>query len=269
MKRLTRFRFISKTALFAVLAVFTFSLLIHAQENPRTILAKVEANYSDIEDYAATVLLTVDIPNFRMPKKKIAIFYKKPDKFSIKTSGFALVPKVGVFPVPSNFIKDDTKLRYNRSESGNGILYHIIDVIPKETEKFKSDISLWVNSRRWTIDRAVVDMKDKGRTEVNFSYREIESHWLPDSTVLMLNYKKGIPKINRPSLEAPFGGSPEMEKIAEKKVAAANSMARGFGGSPEAMKIAEGEVGGKVKLVFTDFVINAGLDDSFFQTEKK
>ncbi|MDD5764629.1 MAG: hypothetical protein PHW79_00060 [Candidatus Marinimicrobia bacterium] len=215
-----------------------------AQENPQEILARVNALYSTIDDYAATVTLSVNITNFRMPKKVVKVFYKKPDKFSMKTDGFAMMPKVGVFPVPSNFIPADAQVRYNRSEALKGIRYHVLDVKPKESDKKDPEISLWINSKRWTIDRVILGMKDAGSSEVNLHYRQIEGKWLPDSTVVTLNYEKGIPKLDRPSIERPID-------------------------DPDVPRLNVESLSGTVRLIFSDVVINSGLDDSFFETEEK
>lgn len=235
---------IKKGLVVAILIGTVFTSIGKTQENPQEILAKVNANYSSIDDYAATVSLSVNIPNFRMPKKTVKVFYKKPDKFSMKTNGFAMMPKVGVFPVPSNFIPADARVRYNRSETLKGIRCHVLDVLPKESDKKEPEISLWVNSKRWTIDRVVLGTKEVGSSEVNLHYCQIDGKWLPDSTVVTLNYEKGIPKINRPSIERPID-------------------------DPDVLRLNGEAFTGTVKLIFSDIVINSGLDDSFFETDKK
>jgi len=214
------------------------------QESPQEILTNVNAIYSTIDDYAATVTLSVNITNFRMPKKSVKVFYKKPDKFSMKTNGFAMMPKVGVFPMPSNFIPADALVKYNRIETLKGTRYHILDVFPKESDKKEPEISLWINSKLWTVDRVILDVKDAGRSEVSLHYRQVEGKWLPDSTVVTMNFKKGIPKLDRPNIDQPIEDPdvppPNVESLS-----------------------------GTVRLIFSDIVINSGLDDSFFETKEK
>ncbi|MFA4907923.1 MAG: hypothetical protein WC602_06635, partial [archaeon] len=129
-------------------------------------------------------------------------------------------------------------------ETLKGIRCHVLDVLPKESDKKEPEISLWVNSKRWTIDRVVLGMKEVGSSEINLHYRQVEGKWLPDSTVVTLNYEKGIPKINRPSIERPID-------------------------DPDVLRLNGERLSGTVKLIFSDIVINSGLDDSFFETEEK
>ncbi|MCK4640045.1 MAG: hypothetical protein KAU06_01800, partial [Candidatus Marinimicrobia bacterium] len=55
--------------------------------DPQVIIEKIQARLEQIDDYRVTARVNVDIPNLRMPDKKLTIFYKSPDKLSVKTSG--------------------------------------------------------------------------------------------------------------------------------------------------------------------------------------
>jgi outer membrane lipoprotein-sorting protein len=81
-----------------VSGVFLCIYNLNAQTtDPREILNKVQAQYEAIEDYQVSVHLNVDIQNFRMPNKNMRVYFKKPDKLKVKTSGFAIVPRFGLF----------------------------------------------------------------------------------------------------------------------------------------------------------------------------
>ena len=42
----------------------------------------------------------LEIPAFRMPKKKYKVFYKNPDMIKVKARGFGILPKTGLFTSP-------------------------------------------------------------------------------------------------------------------------------------------------------------------------
>lgn len=222
---------------------FIFVAALAKEPDPGYILEKVQENYDNIEDYSATVKIDVDIPNFRIPHKKAKIYYKKPDGVSIKTSGFAILPKGGVLPIPSTFLKEDVQLKYNRRESIDGVSYHVIDVISENHKKLDVDISIWVNSKRWTIER-VVSSNRAGKSEMKFHYLKIDDFWLPDTTILEINFSKGIPEIPRPTMRGSF----------EKDLR--NNINK------------EGNTNGRVIFAFSNFLVNVGLDDMLFEDKK-
>ena len=55
--------------------------------------------------------IDLKIPAFRMPKKKYKAYFKQPNKFKIKTKGFGVLPKTGIFTPPQeNFNKLKNKV---------------------------------------------------------------------------------------------------------------------------------------------------------------
>jgi len=57
---------------------------------------KIIKEFSKIDDYKVDINVKINMTGFRMPKKKIKMFFKKPNKLNIKTKGFAIIPKNGI-----------------------------------------------------------------------------------------------------------------------------------------------------------------------------
>ena len=222
---------------------FGYSVALSNEPDPRYIMNKVQEKYDGIEDYSTTMKVEVDIPNFRIPQKEIKIYYKKPDKLSMKTSGFAILPRWGVLPLPSDFLKEGAKLEYNCRERIDEVSYHVVDVISVEKKQPDVDISIWVNSKRWTIDK-VVSSNRAGKFEMKFSYVKIDNFWLPDTTIIEINFAKGIPEMHRPSMRGSF------ERDLRDNI------------------IKEGNINGRVVVAFSNFLVNIGLDDTLFEGKK-
>lgn len=217
---------------------------LKAQNDPRAILDKVQAQYDAIEDYQVSVHLNVDIKNFRMPNKNMRVYFKKPDKVKIKTSGFAIVPRFGLMPTPATFLNDSVQLEYVRLFRENDIAYHVISVHPKKEAKNSPAIYLRINAERWTIDRVQMEYQQEGTTEMNIVYQNIAGFWLPDTTKIRFDLKHSIPPVNRPNIDRPFGG---MEQYA--------------GNDTQPVR-------GYVTITFKNFVINKGLKDAVFEEEE-
>ena len=62
------------------------------------------SQFNRINDYQVDIKISVKMTGFRMPKKKIHIYYKKPNKIKVETRGFAILPNIGADGNPSKFL---------------------------------------------------------------------------------------------------------------------------------------------------------------------
>lgn len=208
--------------------------------NPQVIIEKVQARLEQIDDYRVTARVNVDIPNLRMPNKKLTIFYKSPDKLSVKTSGFAIVPKIGFLPSVKDLIAENVDIIHKNTLREDGTTLYILDITPKELS-VETTATIWVNGQRWTVEKVLLQVKNAGESVMNFYYLQVDSFWLPESTVVYLNMEHGIPHMNRPTVENPVG---TIDRRSRNR---------------------SGPVSGKVLITFEDYRINKGLDDSLFE----
>lgn len=212
--------------------------------DPEIVIAKVQANYDLIEDYSVTARVKVDIPNLRMPRKKIKFYYKKPDKLITKTNGFAIVPKSGMFPVPTTFLSDSTEVKWTREDTLNNSKCYILECGYSFDKDTLSNFFLWINTSRWTIDKITTNESGIKGSSMIFSYVNLDGFWIPEATDLYINFKKGLPDASRPSIKYPFGFMSFGKQFEEDKLH------------------------GEVKIMFSDYKINSGLKDSFFNNQK-
>ena len=70
-------------------------------------IQKTNRQFNQIEDYQVDMLIQLDVPAFRMPKKKYKVFYKNPNKIKVKAKGFGMLPKTGIFTSPSDNFDND------------------------------------------------------------------------------------------------------------------------------------------------------------------
>ncbi len=230
-------------AFLVVLATLAKTSLVAAEltkPDSQVIIEKIQARLEQIDDYRVTARVNVDIPNLRMPDKKLTILYKSPDKLSVKTAGFAIVPKIGFLPSVKDLIDEDMEVILKNTLREDGTTLYVLDIIPKELSA-ETTASIWVNSQRWTVEKVLIQVENAGESVINFYYLQVENFWLPESTVVYLNMERGIPHMNRPTVENPVGTIDH----------------RSRNGS--------GPVSGKVLVTFEDYRINQGLDDSLFE----
>jgi len=208
--------------------------------DPQVIIEKIQARLEQIDDYRVTARVNVDIPNLRMPDKKLTIFYKSPDKLSVKTSGFAIVPKIGFLPSVKNLIDEDVDVVLKNTLREGGTTLYVLGLTSKELS-VEPTVTIWVNSQRWTVEKVLLQVENAGESVINFYYLQVDSFWLPESTIVYLNMERGIPHMHRPTVENPVGTIDRRSRDRSEPVS------------------------GKVLVTFEDYRINQGLDDSLFE----
>lgn len=208
--------------------------------NPLKIIDRVQSTFAAINDYRVTAHVKVDIPNLRIPDKRIKILYKKPDRISIQANGFALVPKIGFMPIPDTLLTNNMLVQFKNTIQENGKILHLLEFTPKQQSE-EVTITIWIDAQRWTIEKALLSFKDAGESVINFSYRQIDGFWLPETTRIYIHMERGIPLLNRPTLENPAG-----------------SVDRSHLGNKEPMA-------GQVIILFEDYRINQGIADYLFE----
>src|SRR6056297_3116476 len=64
-----------------------------------TIFDKIKSRYENYKNFKCKALLSLDIPNIRIPDKKVIIYYKKPGEVEIEAKGFSIVPNLSFLPL--------------------------------------------------------------------------------------------------------------------------------------------------------------------------
>jgi len=172
--------------------------------DPKYILKKVQSRMDSITDYSARVNVDVDIPNLRMPAKELQIYYKSPDKFKIKASGFAIVPKIGFLPSQTDLLSKNSTIELRSTPEQNDSKSYILDLHPADS-LVNMVTSIWINAKRWTIEKILVNAPDMGESVITIQYVDVNGIWLPETTTVYLNMLRSIPELRRPTVGNPVG----------------------------------------------------------------
>lgn len=214
--------------------------------SPGQVLMKTQLIYSNLKDFSVKAKVIADIPNFRMPVKTIEFYYKDPDMFEAKTKGFALVPKYCLLPFSNSnkILRTPQNFKINKRVTIDKKKYIILQYI-NDNDKLKNKILFWVDAYLWRIDKINILQQDKLLSTIDFSYQNLDGFWLPDTTLFTMIFPKGIPNASGPSISDPFGGSQ-------------------FGTLQNQI-----DLEGQVKIIFSDYKINKGIDDNFFENRNE
>ncbi|MBE0572174.1 MAG: hypothetical protein IH618_11575 [Ignavibacteriaceae bacterium] len=213
-------------------------------KNPEAMLDKVKLEFEKVEDHQVDVKIKIDVDFLKMPDREATIYYKKPDKFHIDSENFAMVPKSGLNFSPLGFLNYKYTAFYERDDTVKGTPASVIKVIPLEGSAEIILSTLWVDIKRNIILKVESSRKPQGTFTVNLDYLKTSNgFWLPSSILFEFTIDgSGLPKR--------FGEEQDSKSNKEKDSAK----------KPDT---------GKVYLNYSNYRINIGLTDEFFESKNK
>ncbi len=212
-----------------------------------------------IHDYSVIVKVSVSMPKFRMPRKKIKVYFRagaegRQDQIKLEAKGFAVVPKTGLnFNVDDLF--DNFKTISDPIETKEGKERYLIltgTLIP-DSLKFKSwdsaeDIpyltqSLWIDPQRWVITRTEIYVDTSRVLVITSDYGEYpEQVYLPKRTKVI--FRLGSHMLKKLNSNRTGPGPIFQESTQEDK---------------------DQDFSGHVVMEFSHYQINKGIPDDVFE----
>ena len=139
------------------------SLLLSGDNDVQRYVKNTNDKFNSIDDYQVQMTVKLDVPAFRMAKKRYKVYYKKPDKIKVKARGFGILPKTGLFTSPNDNFDNLENLRvsnYRDSDNINDIMIVgdlIVDSLklemPNEYSRLAFDpiVEVKVDTLNWVI----------------------------------------------------------------------------------------------------------------------
>lgn len=175
MKCRVRFRILTLVTLFVQQA--------WAQPSGEEILGKVQESFSAVQDYAATLDVSVDMERLRVPAMKVTLYFKQPDKVHFESEGFAMLPREGVAFNPARFLSRYTVEGVSTEDPAGHQLYRLV-LSPKDNRSAARRLFLFVNPRGWIVERLQTPMVDGRTMTASFSYQDVSGFSFPGEVVV-------------------------------------------------------------------------------------
>ena len=240
-----------------LLAALIISRAIANQEQDdyaKIIIEKTESQYRSINDYQVKMTISMKIPAFRMPKKKYTVFFKQPDKIEIKSKGFGLLPRTGMFTSPSENFDNLTDVVINKNSfdlednrvilSGNLIVDSLAIKMPNDYAKvtFKPTVDVTIDTSQWVITGVVTKIDTIKIMQINNEYDFVDgNHFLPVRSTVEYFVKDA-----------------RISKWLKKDIGS-------FIGNQQKMDIQDDMVKGKITVLYNKYKVNRGIDESVFK----
>lgn len=227
----------------------------------RAIIDSTEQQFDMVQDYMVIVHVTVRMPGFRMPQKRVDLAFKQPDKVKVETEGFAVVPRAGLVASPEEIFGQLANVQVAGDSLVNDTLYYILESrLSRDSDLFAggprsrrearpSRLRLWVTPGPWLITRLDAYADTSRLASLRITYTRVEDDiWLPKSTRALFRLPAGGQNVG--------SGAPQP------------GAGPGFDSEPESALPDTSGGKGSVTLTFSHYRINTGLSDQFFQTKE-
>ena len=236
--------------------IFLFTSIKSQNTDLDIVKSNIITQFSKIKDYQVDINIKINMTGFRMPKKKIKMFFKKPDKLSIKTNGFAIIPKTGINNNPNKLFKMFNYINeVNRTIRDNKQFYFISGIVNQDSidmpiKNFKSEesnvkMSLLIDAKEWIITEVDIFLDKEKTFSIRTDYISINNIMVPEETKLII----GIKEISR--IKNNFNGDLLFNSD--------NDLAKASG-----FNLKNDEFRGEISMKFSNYIINQGIDDQIF-----
>lgn len=220
-----------------LLIALIFNLSFAQDKNAETIVEKVRANFDLIKDYVVEIKGNVNFPDAVIPELKAKIYFKKPDKFKVESDNFMIIPKQTIrFDPEILYEKNFSSLIIGEQEIDN--VKHFILKLISNNPDVEEVVTIWVNSKNYTIRKMNVIGSRVGKIELDFNYKLIDNkYWLPERMTA--------------TFEASRIRFPNMRNDKKEK-------------KEDFVTINEG----KITIQYFNYVVNKGIDDKIFEEKR-
>jgi len=202
-----------------------------AQIDAALLLKDVLKKSEEVKSFEADVDIDVDVDFIRIPVKKGRVFYKSPDRFRFRATGFVLVPKKGLNFNVQEILASNHAAIYVGDDSAN----HKIKIVPMDDQANFLLATAFVDKSAPRINRLEVTTQGQGNYVLLFEYDGSLPFAIPAVTRIKF-------EINQIDIPLKFIGNLKVDK---KKMGEKSS--------------------GTVTLRYSNFVINKNIPDVVFE----
>jgi len=154
----------------ALLIGFTgISHSVSGQLDASALLVEVLKKSQAVKSFEADVDIDVDVDFIRIPVKKGRVFYKEPDKFRFRATGFVLMPKQGLNFTINEILNSNHAAIYAGEEDGN----QKIKIVPLDDKATFVLATAWIDKQQARINKLEVSTQNQGNYTLHFFYGQL------------------------------------------------------------------------------------------------
>jgi outer membrane lipoprotein-sorting protein len=133
-----------------------------------------------IQDYTATIKVTVNMPGVQVPERTATLYFKRPDKVHVDSKSLIMVPRKALFmgDLGSELSRHARVVLAGQSRR-DGVPIFFLKVLPPANEGGSGRMSVWVRGDRFTIERLEVYAGGQRELSVQWEHQLVAGrYWL-------------------------------------------------------------------------------------------
>lgn len=208
------------------------------------VLQHLRDRFQLVQDYQVDLEVSLDMPKLRMPRKRMTLTFKQPDKTQLEAKGFAMVPRRGLALSPDSLLKGMQQLQIGGDTVFNGHPCIVLQGSERTMDEMTMRVDILVDPELWVL-RGITTFLDTVQVmRLVIDYTEpAPGIFLPNQTLMHFKIGESFLR-SRARQRGPYG--PDL---------------------PEPPLDVNGDSEGRAVIRFTNYQVNRGLPDSFFQTQ--
>ncbi len=179
-----------------IILLFCLESLIFSKEKlVDYYIRKTNKKFDLVNDYQVDMVIRMQVPAFRMPKKKYKVYFKKPNYIKVKSKGFGILPKTGLFTSPrDNFdnlknitIFYDQKINHHVVLKGDLILDSLKLEMPNEYSKITFDpiVEVKIDTINWVIKNVTTKLDTLKLFQIQNEYQYYDNqYFMPNQSIV-------------------------------------------------------------------------------------
>ncbi|MCC7031138.1 MAG: hypothetical protein IT257_12600 [Chitinophagaceae bacterium] len=196
-------------------------LNLKADDNAKKLIRELNKKFTLLNDYSADLYMKFNIPGVKMNNMRGKVFFKKPNKFRIRTKGIFFLPKQNPMQNISNMFLDTTA--YTTVISGYEMIDNrncaVINMIPLKSDNELILGKFWVDIANPLILKTQITTKNNGTIETRNFFGDMIQYALPSKIIIEVEMNKmKVPKmmamdLKKKSTDKPAGNQKEKGSI--------------------------------------------------------
>ena len=220
--------------------IFLWATLPATAQLPGATLKAAYNKFATVKNFKGHLDVGFDIPTITIEKMSGSVYYKWPDKFRVRLTGVAFLPKQNPFFL-FNLLKDTTAFVAvaNGKETVSGVACNVVTVLPQQDQDLIV-AKLWVDPGSNCIIRSQTTTKSSGTALADYTYSSFQRFALPDKIVFTVDLNKfKLPKMVSADLNSKKKANSDVKRTT-----------------------------GTITFLFSSYEVNKGVPDAVFSEKE-
>jgi outer membrane lipoprotein-sorting protein len=152
-----------------------------------------------VADYTATLAVTVEAPNVKIPRRTVQVFYKQPDRIHVESDGLVLIPRDALLMGNlATHLKEFATAAYAGEGTIGGRTVRCVKLTPRDAGPGSGRMLLWIDPERALLLKSEIWRGGTCQLTSRFHHRLYAGHWMPRQINTYVA-KKALGKLDGPA----------------------------------------------------------------------